>query len=357
MLIPLPEIDNVYADYEELLVREKAGEKIYTIYNDKDKRIEKIDISGILEGIEMGQQIEDISIADLKLDLQNPRLPNSKQGDEETVLKYMLLEAAILELMESIGEFDFFTGEPLLVVADENEQGKYIVIDGNRRLTAVLLLNNPELATEKKVAKKKIADIAKFKPTTLPCLVFNNRDEILKYLGFIHITGEKSWRLFEKARYLYGLRNKEQFNTLSFLQVSSEIAKIIGSSTAYVKMLLISFELYKKVENNDFYQIDGLDETTFSLNYFTDSLNENNIRDFINVDINSEKPIENLKTENLEKLINWWFAKPNGQPRVLGDNEELKMLNAVIKDPLALSKFEEGTSIDDAYKLTKHINS
>ncbi|MDR2804080.1 MAG: hypothetical protein LBB85_00345 [Dysgonamonadaceae bacterium] len=303
------------------------------------------------------QQFKRIPIADLKLDLYNPRLPKSKQGkDEKTVIEYMLLEAATLELMLAIGENDFFAGELLLVVSDENDKGKFTVIEGNRRLIAVKILNNPTLATVKKFATKEIVENAKFKPIELPCLIFENKNDILKYLGYRHITGIKSWRLLEKARYLYEFRNTEDFEHLSFTNASREIAKVIGSSAAYVKRLLISFELYKKVEDEAFYQIDGLNDTSFFLNYFTDSLNKDNIRNFIGIDINSEIPLENIKIDNLEKLTHWWFKKSEGQSRVLGDSEGLKLLNAVIGNNMALSAFEKGTTIYEAYELTDDVD-
>ena len=301
----------------------------------------------------MDQEIKNIGIADLKLDLYNPRMPKSKQGkDEKSVIEFMLLEAATLELMEAIGENDFFAGEILLVVPDEQEKDKFIVVEGNRRLTAVLLLNKPELTTVKKFATKEIVDNAKFKPTELPCLIFEDKNKIIKYLGFRHITGIKSWRLLEKARYLYEFRNGEDFKNLSFLDASKEIAKIIGSTSAYVKRLLISFELYKAVEDEAFYQIDGLNDTRFFLNYFTDGLNKDNIRNFIKVNLNSENPLEKLDSEHLKKLTHWWFEKSEGQSRVLGDSEGLKLLDKVIGHEDALIAFERGLSIYEAYEIT-----
>jgi len=301
----------------------------------------------------MKPQFKYIELANLFLDTNYPRLPKSKQGkDEKTVIEFMLLEAATLELMLAIGENDFFAGELLLVVKDETENGKYIVVEGNRRLTAVKLLHNPELTTVKKIASKEIVDNAKFKPTELPCLVFEDKSKILKYLGFRHITGIKSWRLLEKARYLFELRNSDDFKNLSFLDASREIAKMIGSSSAYVKRLLISFELYKVVEDEAFYQIEGLNDTRFFLNYFTDGLNKDNIRNFIEVNINSESPLESLNVENLKKLTHWWFEKSEGQSRVLGDSEGLKLLDKVIGHEDALIAFERGLSIYEAYEIT-----
>src|SRR5690606_13419424 len=128
------------------------------------------------------------------------------------------------------------------------------------------------------------------------------------------------------SRYLNELRNSEDFASVSFLNVSKEIAKMIGSTSAYVKRLLISFDLYKIVEDEAFYQIEGLNDTRFFLNYFTDSLNKDNIRSFLNVNLNSDSPLENLNSENLKSITHWWFDKTGGQSAVLGDSEGLKML-------------------------------
>lgn len=304
----------------------------------------------------MSQEFKKIALSNLKLDLFNPRLPKSKQGkDEKTVIEFMLLEAATLELMTAIAENDFFEGELLLVVKDNIEADKFIVIEGNRRLTSAKLLSNPELTTVKKISTNEIVENAKFKPTELPCLIFEDKNMILKYLGFRHITGIKSWRLLEKSRYLFELKQRD-FGDVSFLIASNEIAKMIGSSSAYVKRLLISFDLYKIVEDDGFYQIEGLNDIKFFLNYFTDSLNKENIRNFIGVNINSDIPLEHINLKNLKKITHWWFEKSEGKSRVLGDSEELKLLDKVIGSEEALEAFEKGISIQEAYEITGDLD-
>jgi hypothetical protein len=305
----------------------------------------------------MKQEIENIAINNLKLDLYNPRLPKSKQGtDANTIIEYLLLEAATLELMEAIGENDFFAGEMLLVVPDNEEQGKYVVIEGNRRLTAVLLLSNPELAKVKKIAVKEIYEKAKHHPAEIPCLKFNDRADIQKYLGFVHITGKKSWRMLEKARYLSELRNSEQFKDLSFQNACKEIARIIGSKSPYVKKLLISFKLYEIVEDEKFYKIESLSDESFYLNYFSDGLQKDNIRYFLNVDLDSDNPIEYLNNDHLKEIIFWWFKKTEGVSRVIGDSEGMRLLNEVIGNENALKAFRSGVTIYEAYELTNDID-
>lgn len=306
----------------------------------------------------MDQRIEKIGISNLELDLLNPRLPKSKQGtDINTVIEFLLLEAATLELMEAIGENDFFAGEMLLVIPDSANKGKYIVVEGNRRLTAVLLLNNPELTRVKKVATKEIFAKAKHHPREIPCLVFNDRRDIQKYLGFVHITGKKSWRMLEKARYLAELRNSEQFRDLSFQNACLEIARIIGSKSPYVKKLLVSYLLYQIVEDENFYEISGLSDETFYLNYFSDGLQKDNIRFFLNVDLDSENPTKLLNGDNLKELVTWWFKKTEGVSRVIGDSEGMRLLNEVVGNPAALYAFRNGLNIQQAYELTNDLDN
>jgi len=297
-------------------------------------------------------RFEEIAFNDLKLDPFNPRLPKSKQGkDEKVIIEFMLLESATLELMMAIGQNGFFAGEQLLVVEDKDEAGKYIVVEGNRRLTAVKLLSKPEIATVKKDAIKQIVEESDEKPPTIPCLVFEDKKEILKYLGFRHITGIKSWRLLEKARYLTDLKNSE-FKSLTLQEACRSIAKSIGSSSDYIRRLLIGFDLYKLVEDEGFYTINGLDDTRFHLNYFTGSLAKEKIRNFIGINTTSETPLESLNKENLKEIVHWWFDKTEGNSRVLGDSNGLKILNAIIGDEQALSAFRKGVTIETAYELT-----
>ncbi len=223
-------------------------------------------------------------------------------------------------------------------------------------MTAVLLLNNPELAMVKKTATKEICDSAKFRPSELPCLIFDDREEIQKYIGFVHITGKKSWRMLEKARYLYDMRGSEKFSQLSFVEVCKEIARIIGSRSPYVRKMLTSYQLYTIIEDEKFYQIDGLSDSAFFLNYFSDSLQKENIRGYLNVDLDSEKPLANLDREHLKELVTWWFKKSEGVSRVIGDSDGMKKLNEVLGNEAALAAFKKGATIDTAYELTNDID-
>lgn len=297
-----------------------------------------------------------INLADLKLDSYNPRLPKSLHGkDEAEIIEYMLLDASLIELMLAIGENDFFQGEQLLVVKDTTDN-KYKVIEGNRRLSAVKLLSNPALARVQKNKIEKVLEETDKRPQEIPCLIFDSESEIHNYLGYRHITGIKEWKLLEKARYLNELRTTNYPNT-PLNQAAREIAKIIGSRMDYVRRILVGFEVYSIIEDESFYKIKDLDDTTFHFNYIADSLNKTNIYGFIGIDFESEKPTENINLINLKKWTKWLFEKNDqNKTRLIGDSYDLTSLNAVLGHSEALEAFDNGLSLSESEELTSLID-
>jgi hypothetical protein len=300
----------------------------------------------------MSKNIEYIKVDDLDFDFKNPRLPIQAKSENE-IIEWMLQDASILELMLAIGQSGFFVGEAILVVPQGR---KYIVIEGNRRLTAVKLLNYPELATLHKRKVKEILKETQERPKEIPCLVFEKREEILKYLGYRHVTGVKSWGVLAKAKYLSQLR--EYYKNKSLHEQSRELAKEIGSKSNYVKRLLIGYEIYEIIEDNGFYKIPRLDKTTFHFNYIADFLNRGNINRFVGVDLDKENPLEEVNEENLETLTRLFFEKNDqNRSRVLGNGDDLKKLNEVLGNKKATKHFLDGESLDDAFKSLEESES
>lgn len=300
-----------------------------------------------------------IKLGELKLDQQNPRIPKSirdSNPSEVDLINYMLLDASLIELMLAIGQNGYFPGEQLLVVKD-NEDGKYKVVEGNRRLSAVKLLSNPELAEVQKARVQKVLDETTERPKEIPCLIFDDEQEIHKYLGFKHITGIKEWRLLEKSRYLYGIR-EALFGDKNLLQASREIAKMIGSRTDYVRRILVGYEVYKQIEDAGFYKIRDLNDTTFYFNYIVDSLNKPNIRSFIGVNFELDNPIKDLSQINLSKWTHWLFEKNDqNKTRLIGNSSDLSDLNAILGSEQALKAFDEkGYSLERAKELTGELD-
>jgi hypothetical protein len=300
-----------------------------------------------------------IELENLKLNIHYPRLPKFQQDkNEKSIIEFMLLDASTIELMLAIGQNGYFPGEQLLVVLDTSDS-KYRVIEGNRRLSAVKLLNNPELATVQKSKVQQVIQETTERPTEIPCLIFDSEQEINKYLGFKHITGIKEWRLLEKARYLYGLK-ETLFSQINIIRASKEIAKMIGSRMDYVRRVLVGFEVYRVIEEDKkFYNIRDLDDKSFYFNYIVDSLNHTNIRKFLGVDFEAINPTQNLNEDNLDKWTHWLFEKNDqNKTRLIGNSSNLNDLNAILGNAAALDAFDnKGYTLERAKELTGELDT
>ncbi len=293
--------------------------------------------------------IQFISYENIGFDFINPRLPNSLKKAESDIIDWMLSKENITDLMSSIGEKGFFPGEPLLVVPNGK---KYIVIEGNRRYTAVLLLNKPDLATQKKGSVTEIVKNANQIPKELPCLIFNAREEIIDYLGYRHITGVEAWDSLAKARYLRQLSvplSREPFKNLCKI-----LARQIGSTPNYVKQLLLGIELYDIIEKNNFFDITNLDDRNFDFGTFYTGIVKQNISKFINIDFDKDNPISEINIDNLGEITRWFFQKNDEGVTRIGESRNLGKLDKVLdeKYSAALDAFRSGYSLSFATEMT-----
>jgi len=89
--------------------------------------------------------------ANLKLDSLNPRLSHiENEITQNELINEMIDNYKIYELAQSIAEVGFFPDKNLIAII---ENGNYIVVEGNRRLSAIKALLTPEIVTGKEKNK------------------------------------------------------------------------------------------------------------------------------------------------------------------------------------------------------------
>lgn len=301
----------------------------------------------------MHQQLIELDVGDLHLDPASPRLPRAlHHSSDQEIIDWMLQDASLIELMLAIGTNGYFAGEPLLVT---QENGRNIVVEGNRRLSSLILLQNPLFTQVQKNKIHQVMELTKQRPVSIPCIMFASRSEIEKHLGFKHATGVKPWSILSKALYL--AKWAETLTSPTRRELCRELAKNIGSKGDYVGLLLVAFELYCIIEDNDFFNIPDLDETSLYLGSLVDFLNRPNIREFMGVDLKSETPTINLKKEacfkNFKELISWFFRKNKFNKTVLkADSQSLTNLDAVLGHLEAKQKFLDSGNLQAATEIT-----
>ncbi|MBR1391664.1 MAG: ParB N-terminal domain-containing protein [Lachnospiraceae bacterium] len=288
-----------------------------------------------------------IKIDLLLFDPENPRIPLELQGKngEDQIIQYMVKFGNVTELMLSIAELGYSDAEPLLVVKSESE--KYIVVEGNRRLAALKLLNNPSLTD---LRTKTIHDIihnaAVDIPAEVPCIVYQNREGILDYLGYRHITGVKDWGALEKARYLeqlYNIHIKETDPN----SIYQKLAKMIGSRSDYVRKLHMAFMLYELANDEAYYGLE-IKEGDINFSWLTTALGYTGILDFIGF-ADGMICMENLNKDNYKKLFIWLFDPDKS---VVEESRQITKLSKVLAVEKATEKLEQGNTLDEALLFT-----
>lgn len=296
----------------------------------------------------------------LRFDPQNPRLPTAVDGtDVDEVLRWMLADAGVVSLMDSIGEQGYFPGDPLLVSpVDENSIaagaqldtsiGDWKVVEGNRRLAAITLLTEPERAPRRRNAVKAAVARAKVPaPTDVPVVAFARRDDVLTYLGFRHITGIKEWDPLEKARFLSDLRQRQI--SRGEPHDNRTLARQIGSTGPYVGRLLVAYGLTMRLDALGFFDdLGGADDVPFSL--LALALNYQSIVDFIALP-SAEDPdqLDDLNETQIKQLATWLFVRDRkGDRTALGDSRHMKLLAIVVGSQRAVDALSNGSTLNDA---------
>lgn len=312
--------------------------------------------------------IKDVALTKLKLDPENPRLPASLPRDERSIVNHIAKSTAIEDLMDAIARNGFFPGEPVVVVPGV-QKDTWTVVEGNRRLTAVKLLENPYACDEPSRRMISIAKDAENKPSAIPVVECLTRSEVLPYLGFRHITGVKEWEPLAKARYIEQLfiltGSVDGVDSIDPSIRYSQVARAIGSRKDHIKRNLDALAVYKVMEHRDFFGISGLDEESIKFSILSTALADDRIGSFVGVSrTNGEGTFEptnpivspgDLSEKEIKELVEWLY-KPDGKGRTrVGESRNLRQLAAVLNSRHALEVFRDGATLEIAYQKTSDV--
>lgn len=172
--------------------------------------------------------IEDAGLDELSLDLRNVRIPGGDL-DEPAIASYLVEAADLLELARDILRDGYLDNE-LPVVADEN--GRRVVLEGNRRITALKAIHNPSLLgksaprMERLLSRYPEAGI----PTEVRVMIAPSRDAAQPLLARLHTRNpKKSWLREQQAVFYHAQLARMTVNDLRALYPgeASSIASFI----------------------------------------------------------------------------------------------------------------------------------
>ncbi|PPL19588.1 ParB N-terminal domain-containing protein [Microterricola pindariensis] len=301
--------------------------------------------------------IQTMQVSELKLDPQNPRLPEELLGqDEPTLLAWLEESETLEELASSMLANGFFAHEPLVVRATDGG-APYVVVEGNRRFATLSILLQLPAAQDGDLHfdfEVEPTDSQLERLRSVPCLVVNHADDVRKFLGFRHIGGLKTWKPEAKARYL-----ETEVDAVAAEGRPSpfkEVGKRVGTNALGVRGPYVALKVLRVAREEL-----GLGDLAAAVlrdrfGVWNRLLNSSEVRDFIGLGdaldyVSVQQSLTELNSENLRRVLTDLLPAEGARLAVLQDSRDATRYGRVIASEVARTTLAAHGDLDLAYQL------
>ena len=293
----------------------------------------------------------------LTLDDENPRLPERLyRKPQSEILSYLHAQGTLDELAYSYRDNGFFRQEPLLVVR-EGEEDTYTVVEGNRRLAALMILHGSPMADDVGFVGIELSAVRLEQLREIPCVLVSDRNQIHAFLGFRHIGGLKTWPPEAKARYL--LAEVHRLVDESCTDPFRELGRRVGSNAQGVRSpyLAIRILLYAREEFG--LNVAYVQDHRFGV--WLRCMNSADIRSYVGIgQARTYQEIEQaLKVISRDKLAEVLgdLKRDAGRSRaVLGDSRDVTFYGRVLADERAHATLRKTDDLSLARQVVEELD-
>jgi len=291
-----------------------------------------------------------VAVDDLHFDRKNPRLAEFGITDGTTeldILNTLWESMDVRELVLSMAASGFFPHEALIVT---KENGRNVVIEGNRRLAALKVILNRKEYTDfvldiPEVEGAKLQDLRSV-PVT-----FSERGDSWRFLGFKHVNGAAKWTSYAKAKYIAHVHNE-------YGQSLTDIAKQIGDGFGTVRKLYSGLMVLEQANESGVYNVENRFNKRLAFSHLYTGLNYEGFRDFLGLSeqpVIYKRPVPKKKVRRLGEICTWLFGdkEANTPPAVRSQNPHLRQLNRILLNREAIQALRDTNDIEQAFEFTR----
>lgn len=288
----------------------------------------------------------EIPLSCLLLDRENPRLDDLLFDDEEGLIVHLERGYNIIQVADSIATTGYFSSEPLIVLPTSD--GKYIALEGNRRLAALKSLADVHVRGiySRMGSSVKWDELAQTAGIDLdfkvPCNIVNSREESVPIIGFRHITGILDWAPYAQGRYVDSLlKSGFDFATVS---------KKTGLTVKKVKEMYHSVQLLNQLKETG-YDVERIKD---SYSLLSVAVSKPALREFAGMkDVTSmnvgDYPVSANKVAEATELMDWIYGT-SVVPPVITDSRDMGKLADVVKNLDGCQRLRDGQTIADIHQ-------
>jgi len=285
-----------------------------------------------------------VPVSDLRFDRENPRMPNVPLEDDEAVVRHLIDDFDVDELVQSILSSGWIDYEPLIVQCGTN-----IVFEGNRRLAALCLIGDAALRKRVGYAFPNGFD-AKAPPERVRVRHVGDRKDARRFIAFKHINGPYKWDAFAKAKYAAEwLAEGEDVDVVS---------RMLGDNHNTIRRLVMGYKVLEQAQGAGF-DLEDRTKKRFAFSHLYTAVSRPTVRNFLHVEEDGDgvpsKPVPPKGEERLLQLMSWLYGqeKKKEPALIVSQNPNLNQLVRVIENKDGLATLMKYRRLDQAYEAVE----
>ena len=292
-----------------------------------------------------------VEVERLRFDPLNPRFASQLVSTDLEIIQSLSEHADLGELMQSIAASGYIDIEPLVV---ENTTGALVVLEGNRRLAALRLLRDPELASAAQITVPPLSPSAIGTLDTVLVYRVTDRLEARDFIGFKHINGPHRWDSFAKAQFAANWYRQERGRGTSL----RDIARRMGDRHDTIKRMVAGIFVLQQASDERIFTIeDRFLGRPFAFSHLYTALTRPGFRNFLGLPLEwrqddpQPNPVPEDHLDNLKQVMLWLYgsAQDNLKPVVISQNPNVRELGEVLGHPRARAIMVAQSDLRAAY--------
>jgi hypothetical protein len=292
-----------------------------------------------------------MALSRLHFSPNNPRFAEEiAETDETKLLDRIVSLFTVDDVISSIAVNGYMSTEPLVGIELPRDAGVE-VLEGNRRLAALLILSNdPRAKNQIKLREAHpLADGATIDP--VPIIVYKKGAEpkrFLAYLGVRHIVGSKAWDSFAKAAWVANM-----LETHGGAVSIENIEQMTGDTRGTISRLLEGFYLVKQLKDterylpNESFKKGRGSAVQFPFSWVYNALGYANVKHWVGMrDRIAPNPVPKKYLDQSTELMVFMFGRKSSQTEpAIKESRQIGDLASCLGDEKMVAQLRNGKKV------------
>lgn len=274
-----------------------------------------------------------IPLNQLNLDARNPRFGIEKglRPNQTDILDFIVDNFGVEDVISSLAYNGYFAAEP--IIARREADGSLTVVEGNRRLSACLILAGSDRAKNQKSKAAEYLNKSKItwtEKTEIPVHVVEHDDKeslrLHAYLGVRHIMSAKAWDSYAKAAWIDEVTSSKEMTL-------DEIAQVTGDKNRTIQRLIEGYNFINQLISDGLFSPKNSlrkgrgSNPDFPFSWVYTILDYSPAREWLGLtgnDPTNKRPIKKNKTADSAALVTYMYGdKSKGRIAAIKDSRQL----------------------------------